>query len=82
MFSWGIEYKNVYPPRIRSKNITLYVAIRFNAGPPFKLLRFPNPVAELRNILIKSMRIEVVAKNHLQPPKTKFLPKTVLKSTI
>ena len=64
------------------KNITLYVATRFNAGPPFKLLRFPNPVVELRNILIKSMRIEVVAKNHLQPPKTKFLPQIILEIMI
>ena len=29
---------------------------------PFKLFRFPNLVAELRNILIKSMGIRVVAK--------------------
>ena len=49
---------------------------------PFKLFRFPNLVVELRNILIKSMGIEVVARNHLQPPKTMFLPQIILKITI
>ena len=44
--------------------------------------QLPNPVVELRNILIKSMGIEVVAKNHLQPPKTMFLPQIILKITI
>ena len=42
--------------------------------PPFKLFRFPNPVVELKNILIKNMGIEVEAKNHLERPKTMFLP--------
>ena len=46
---------------------------------PFKLLRFPNPLVELRNILMKSMEIGVVAKNRLQPPKTMFLPQINLK---
>ena len=40
--------------------------------PPFKLFRFPNPVVELKNILIKSMGIKAAAKNHLQLPKNVF----------
>ena len=62
----GIEYKKVYWPRIRSKKLTLNVATN----------------AKLRNILIKSMEIVVVAKNHLQPPKTIVLPQIILKTTI
>ena len=71
--------KKVYPPRIRLKKITLNVVIRYN---PFKLFRFPNPVVELRNILIKCKGIKVVAKNHLQSPKTIFLPQIILKIAI
>ena len=48
----------------------------------FQIIQFPNPVAELRNILIKSMVIEVLAKNHLHPPKTMLLPQIILKVTI
>ena len=36
---------------------------------PFQINQVPNPVIELRNIVIKTMGIKVVAKNHLQPPK-------------
>ena len=61
IFSRGIEYKKVYPPQIRSKNNTAR-DYKIKYGPPFKLVRFPNPVVELRSIPIKSMGIEVVAK--------------------
>ena len=36
-------------------------------------------MVKLKNILIKSMGIKVVAKNHLQPRKTMFLPQIILK---
>ena len=86
-FSREIDYKNVCPPRIKKKKkkkkkMTLSVATRYNTGLLLKLFRFPNPVVEHRNILIKSMGIEVIAKNHLQPPKAMFLPEIILKITI
>ena len=53
---------------------------KFNAE--HRLFRFPNSVVEVRNILIKSMEIGVVVNNHLQLPKTMFLPQIILKITI
>ena len=47
----------------------------------FQIIQVPKLV-EIRNILIKSMGIEVVAKNHLQPPETMFLPQIISKITI
>ena len=64
--------------RIKQNNTVRGYKIYY--GHPFKL--FPNPVVELRNILIKSVGDKLVAKNHLQPPKTMFLPQTVLKTRI
>ena len=49
--------------------------------PLFKLFRLPDLVVELRNILIKGMGIGTT-KNHLQLPKTMFLPQKMLKITI
>ena len=49
--------------------------------PLFKLFRLPDLVVELRNILIKGMGIGKT-KNHLQLPKTMFLPQKMLKITI
>ena len=63
----------------QTKKITLNMATRFNT---FKLFRFANPAVELRKILIKSMGIEAVVKNHLQPPETMFLPQIILNITI
>ena len=40
------------------KKLTLNLAARYNTG-FFKLFRFPDPVGELRNILIKSMVIVI-----------------------
>ena len=64
------------------KKINAERGYKIKYGPSFKLFRFPNPIAELRNILIKSMGIGLVTKNHLQPPKTMFLPQIILKITI
>ena len=66
----------------RSKKINAERGYKIKYMSPFKLFRFPNLVIELRNILIKSMGIELVARNHLQPPKTMFLPQIILKITI
>ena len=63
------------------KKSTLNVATRYNTG-LLLLFRFPNPVVELANILIKSIGIGVVGKNHLQPPKAMFLSQIILKITI
>ena len=49
--------------------------------PLFKLFRLPDLIVELRNILIKGMGIGTT-KNHLQLPKTMFLPQKMLKITI
>ena len=46
----------------------------------FQIIQVPTPCS--CNIQIKSMRIEVVAKNHLQPFKTMFLPQITLKILI
>ena len=48
----------------------------------FQISQVPKPVVKLNNILIKSMGIGVVAKNHLQLPKAMFLPQIILKITI
>ena len=77
-----MEYKKVYPPRIRPKKITLNVATKYNTGLFSNYSGSQNPVVELRNILIKSTGIEVVAKNYLQPLQTMFLPQIILKVTI
>ena len=58
--------------RDQIKKINAERGYKIQYGPRFKLFRFPKPVVELRNILIKSMGIGIVAKNHLQPPKTMF----------
>ena len=50
--------------------------------PPQIRSDFANTVVELMNIGMKSVGIEVVAKNHLQPHKTMFLPQLVLKIMI
>ena len=68
--------------QIKKKKINTVRNYKIEQGPPFKLLRLPNPVVQLRNILIKRMGIEVVTKNHLEPPKTMFLSQIILKITI
>ena len=49
---------------------------------PFQIFRFPNPVVDVKNILIKNMGIVEVAKNHLQPPKSMFLPQIIFETMI
>ena len=55
------------------------MATRYNMGLFSNYSGSPNPV--LKNILIKSMGVGVVAKNHLQPSKI-FLQKIILKISI
>ena len=53
---------------------------KIDAESSFKLFSFSNPIAQLRNtiiIIIKSMRIGLLAKNYLQLPKTMFLPQKI-----
>ena len=56
------------------------MATRYNMGLFSNYSGSPNPV--LKNILIKSMGVGVVAKNNLQPPSKIFLQKIILKISI